>query len=220
MLLLVLASCEDSNDYPEDSISLYQQYEVYIQDNSKAGFANFYVGNPEGERFRLTGDAKVMVNDNKMYYTPTVSSTYPEFNYSSYIDLTDDRAIFKLKRSKNRTLTNSISFTSIPNVHLSPEIKTVKNGDAIPYLVNGMLQPDDKVEVSLVNVISTNDAKIFKAVTSPFSNTFTISGVPAGTYNFRLDVVKTQNTQENDGNASGSIRVIRRKMAMEIKVTE
>ncbi|MBD5217463.1 MAG: hypothetical protein HDS70_05560 [Bacteroidales bacterium] len=216
----VLCACSDLNDFPEDSIQLYQQYEVYIQDNSKAGFANFYVGGPEGQRFRLTGDAKVTVNDVKLLYAPSVTETSPEFNYSTYIDLGDRSATFRLFRSKNRTLTNSVDISDIPYITMGTNATTLSASENIPYTASAILQPQDQVEVSLAPAIGGTNVRIYKAVVSPISNSFRLHDVPAGRYFIRLDVVRQYPTTENDGSASGTIRVIRRKMTGEITVTE
>lgn len=219
-LPFVLASCNDLNDFPESGIELYQQYEVYIQDTSKAGFANFYTGGPSGERFRLTGDAKVTVNDVKMLFSPSISATQPEFNYSTYIDMGDKEAVFRLRRSKNTTLTNKVNFSDIPYITLNDDVKSVATGGTLAYEVHGIMQPDDHVEVSLVPSIGGTDARIFKAVVSPFSSSFHLTDIPAGRYNIRLDVVREQATSENDGNAGGSMRVVRRKVKYEVSVTQ
>ncbi|MCM1291450.1 MAG: hypothetical protein NC201_04585 [Prevotella sp.] len=213
-------SCDSSDDYPEDSLNIYQQYEVFIQDGSKAGFANFYINSPEGERFRLVGDAKVTVNDVKMLYSPSVSATYPEFNYSNYIDVTDQRAIFKFYRNNDKVLTNSVSFENMACAVLPPETNTIKLGQQTPYDINGILQPDEKVAVSLVPLVTSSTPQTYNAATSPFGQSFTILDIPEGVYTIRLDVVKTLETQQNDGNASGRIRVVRRKSFNEIKITK
>lgn len=218
-LCLLLSSCDPDNDYPANDLKIYQQYEVFIQDGSKAAFANFYLDAPGGMRFRLTGDAKVTVNDVNMLYSPSISETSPEFNYAAALDMTDERAIFRFYRSHDTMYTNSVSFADMAYITMTDLSTTISNGQAVAYTVNGAIQPDDKVAVTLVPTEATTNARIYTTAVSPFSNTFTCTDVPAGKYNVRLDVVRTVITTANDGIADGGvIRIIRRKTATDVTV--
>lgn len=218
LLTLLLSGCESGSDYPDAGIQLYQQYEVFIQDNSKAGFANFREGGENGPRLHLTGDAKVSVNGHRMLYTPSTSDDYPEFNYASFIDLTDKKAKFEFKRSKGNTLTNEIDISNIASVTAEEGLRKITTGTPVRFNVNGTLGNNDIIRVILIPTVISDNTVTYEANVNYMTETFTLSDVPAGQYNIRLDVVRTSPTKDNDGNAGGIIRVIRRKTVVEVTV--
>ena len=97
-------------------------------------------------------------------------------------------------------------------------MRNLYNGTPVEFTLSGTLGNNDNIRVMLVPTVVTENAATYEADVNYMNNTFTLTDVPTGRYNVRLDVVRTRPTQENDGNAGGVIRVIRRKTAVEVSV--
>lgn len=208
---LCLTSCSD-DDGMDESLSIFQEYAVVIQDNEKACYANFRLGSAAGERLELTNGSTIQCNTLDMIYLESESADEPPYNYVCVVYQNHQKAIFTFKRAKNKTYVNTIEFDLIPDISL-PTIDGLSNGSSFKLDLGGAEAAANDISVTLGN----NNGDIYPLMVMA-DGTVNVSGIPAGYYTLTADITTVIPTQENDGSAKGSMRLTKRKTRNAVKV--
>ncbi|MDE7159767.1 MAG: hypothetical protein K2O24_02835 [Muribaculaceae bacterium] len=209
-MMVSMAAC--GKDEPEGGKNdlrnrVYQQYEVRIINNSIAAYANLRRSDASGERVHLSGASSLSVNDQEMYYTPTQTQDFPEFNYSLPIAPDAAAVTYTLKVNDDFSLTNSLPLASLPEIGIILENNAISPSSPLRLDMAG-LAPED------VTVIL--DDFVVGGAASPIQGTVSASGIVVfpnlpepGRYYLTVTLTRTFPTSQNDGAASGSIKGIR-----------
>lgn len=215
-LSLLFISCTEDTGM-NSNYSLFQQYEVLVSENGNSAYANFRLGTAAGDRVELTNGTNLKINALDTYYQESISATEPEFNYSTTLDYNHKKAIFTFHRRANLDLVNEVEFNSIPYVSFKKPTQDIKKdtsyeiemGDLLPYEVRIYLLGTGETGIS-------DSAPM--GVVSP-NGKVTFSNVESGVYRMVIDAVRTYPTTQNDGEAGGSITLIKRKIVNNVRVS-
>lgn len=208
----LLGACSDDNGMDKD-IYLYQEYEVFLSSELKAGYANFRKNGSQGERMELTNGSKLTINARDTYY---IGNEDNEFNYSAEIDPHHTKCVFKFTRSKNNVLTNEIMFDVIPDITFPGDLSEISLANpTFKVNLNGA-QPSD-VNIYLISTYDGPNATPYPVFVD-FDGTCKVAGVPAGNYTLYADSQITVPTTENDGFAGGQIHMIKRASKRNVRI--
>lgn len=210
-------SCSD-DDGMDSTLSIYQQYEVLVNGEDKSAFANFRIGGANGDRIQLTNGSEINVNALTMWYSEPESATEPEFLYASELEKNHRKAIFVFRRTDERVLTNEISFDYILPVGIPAELEKVSNGT--PFALNFPTQPRSGVTYKVMLTGGTSQERTYDGMLSPVDDRVMFNGVPNGSYILTVDASVSIPTVDNDGEAGGSITLIRRTQKRAVKVED
>lgn len=202
----VFASC---NEEPENgltpSMRVYQEYEVYISEGIPAAFANIRETDAMGRRIEIQ-PGTLSCNTREMYFTGDLGKF--EFDYASQLEANHKYATFRFQRSTHKTLTNTITFSDIPELPL-PDLTQIENGVSYPLDCSTVPEEFD-IKVSLSpSSTQLNTAPVYADLDRE-QGYFSFFAAPAGSYTLRVDVIRTEPTVENDTPATGIMRAIRR----------
>lgn len=206
-----VTSC-DNNDGMDSSLSIYQQYEVLVENGEAAAFANFREGTAAGQRLELTDGSWLMINALTTYYQKPISADEPEFNYSIMIPENHTKVNFVFHRSKDVELVNSVEMSEATVIKLPSNLDNITNGNILTLDYKG-INPSE-IDVYLVSEGTVSET--YHSAT--FADGVIFTGVPAGKYTLVADAVKVLPTQQNDGSAKGSITLIGRSTLSHVNV--
>lgn len=208
----LFGSCSDDDGMDKD-LNLYQEYEVYLSKELKAGYANFRKNGSQGERMELTNGSKLTINAIDTYYLGDAGN---EFNYSAEIDSRHTKAVFKFTRSKNNVLTNEISFDVIPDVTFPDDLSEISLDDPT-FRVNLNGADPASVNVYFMSTYDGPNATPYPAFVG-FDGICSAGGVPPGNYTLYAESEITVPTVQNDGFAGGQIHLIKRESKRNVRI--
>lgn len=211
-LVSVLIGCVSFTGCEKDpgfspSTLIYQQYQVFRNNNTLAAFANFRDGGANGGRYMLSGAAEVKVNNQEMYFTENISNTEPEFNYSLALSANVKTVKFTFKKSRSQKFENSVDISNLP----VPEITDiVTEGDQQYAEVNLMGANFMMVNIFIVPRGATDKKKAVFVALNPDGRAYLSGMVTPGIYDLYVEYSINVPTTQNDGNAGGNINVVSR----------
>ncbi len=204
--VMMLGGCDKEEETPAN---LYQEYEVLVENGNASAFANLRLGGPSGERVKIK-EGKLTVNMLPMYYQSPTSPTEPEYTYFATLATNHEKAIFRLKNSAGKTLTNTSEYGAIEAVVTeNTSLYDVHGGERVKILLNGAFVAD--IKVWLVGNTATSTPTQLNVIESlNFASPTAEVVIPAvtGVYDLVIDRIEETPVREGDGAASGQIRTI------------
>lgn len=203
----VLTSCGNDDDDPNADKRIFQQYEVRVSGQTAMAYANMRRAAADGKRVRLSGDARLYAGTREMNYTMEVSETEPEFNYWSAVDNGATEVTFRLVGGSGNVLTNTLPLNLIPDYKI-----TVPDGVITPstrLTIDASLLNVGNVSVEIVDPMTVGDAGRYPASVTAAGNVLFSKLPPEGTYTLTTSSSVMLPTQQNDGKAGGSMRLVK-----------
>ena len=209
----MLSSCSKNDD--DSSTGLYQQYEIYINSGAQTAYANLRLGNEDGPRTRLGKGATLLCNKMTMIYSSVddeegYTNVNNGYNYFVSIEPYHKKGIFELIGTSGKVLRNEVDLSSLPNITFSSTTEEEESGivklnldgaslkDVTAFVVNSRITDLDNGESSIIQLPIANDG------------TINVSALETKRYEILVDYVENHPTTQNDRDAKGNIKVVKR----------